>query len=232
MKTDRNILIAGSSRGIGRELAHHYAEDGHFVAGFSRGESDLVHERYRHFHADVTDAGQVQQVFSRLVGTPPNVLIYCAGSKSNSFALLMSVKDAEEMLGTSILGAFITTRSAVRVMKRHGFGRVIYLSSVVVPLGEAGSVIYGSGKAGLEQMAFSFSHEFAKDNITFNALGLSIYRSGMTQAMSEAVLENTRSALVKQTDMELDELVGAIDFFASDTARQITGQTLYFGGAR
>jgi len=232
LKTDRNILIAGSSRGIGRELAHHYAEDGHFVAGFSRGESDLVHERYRHFHADVTDAGQVQQVFSRLVGTPPNVLIYCAGSKSNSFALLMSVKDAEEMLGTSILGAFITTRSAVRVMKRHGFGRVIYLSSVVVPLGEAGSVIYGSGKAGLEQMAFSFSHEFAKDNITFNALGLSIYRSGMTQAMSEAVLENTRSALVKQTDMELDELVGAIDFFASDAARQITGQTLYFGGAR
>jgi len=232
LKTDRNILIAGSSRGIGRELAHHYAEDGHFVAGFSRGESDLVHERYRHFHADVTDAGQVQQVFSRLVGTPPNVLIYCAGSKSNSFALLMSVKDAEEMLRTSILGAFITTRSAVRVMKRHGFGRVIYLSSVVVPLGEAGSVIYGSGKAGLEQMAFSFSHEFAKDNITFNALGLSIYRSGMTQAMSEAVLENTRSALVKQTDMELDELVGAIDFFASDAARQITGQTLYFGGAR
>ena len=232
MKTDRNILIAGSSRGIGRELAHHYAEDGHFVAGFSRGESDLVHERYRHFHADVTDAGQVQQVFSRLVGTPPNVLIYCAGSKSNSFALLMSVKDAEEMLRTSILGAFITTRSAVRVMKRHGFGRVIYLSSVVVPLGQAGSVIYGAGKAGLEQMAFSLSREFAKDNITFNALGLSIYPSRMTQAMSEAILDNTRSALVKQTDLELDELVGAIDFFASDAARQITGQTLYFGGAR
>jgi 3-oxoacyl-[acyl-carrier protein] reductase len=232
LKTDRNILIAGSSHGIGRELAHHYAENGHSVAGFSRGESDLVHERYRHFRADVADAAQVQQVFSQLLETPPNVLIYCAGSKSNSFALLMSVKAAEEMLRTSILGAFITTRSAVRVMKRHGFGRVIYLSSVVVPLGEAGSVIYGAGKSGLEQMAFSLSREFAKDNITFNALGLSIYRSGMTQAMSEAVLENTRSALVKQTDMELDELVGAIDFFTSDAARQITGQTLYFGGAR
>jgi 3-oxoacyl-[acyl-carrier protein] reductase len=232
LKTGCNILIAGSSHGIGRELAHHYAENGHFVAGFSRGDTDLVHERYHHFRADVADAGQVQQVLSQLVGKPPNVLIYCAGSKSNSFALLMSVKDAEEMLRTSILGAFITTRSAVRVMKRHGFGRVIYLSSVVVPLGEAGSVIYGAGKAGLEQMAFSLSREFAKDNITFNVLGLSIYRSRMTQAMSEAVLDSTRSALVKQTDMELDELVGAIDFFASDAARQITGQTLYFGGAR
>ena len=232
MKPGSNILIAGSSHGIGRELAHHYVENGYFVAGFSRGDSDLVHERYRHFRADVADAGQVQQVFSQLVRQPPSVLIYCAGSKSNSFALLMSVKDADEMLRNSILGAFITTRSAVRVMKRHGFGRVIYLSSVLVPLGRAGSVIYGAGKAGLQQMAFSLSREFAKDNITFNALGLSIYRSGMTQAMSEAVLENTRSALVKQRDMELDELVGAIDFFASHAARQITGQTLYFGGSR
>jgi 3-oxoacyl-[acyl-carrier protein] reductase len=232
LKPGSNILIAGSSHGIGRELAHHYVENGYFVAGFSRGDSDLVHERYRHFRADVADAGQVQQVFSQLVRQPPSVLIYCAGSKSNSFALLMSVKDAEEMLRTSILGAFITTRSAVRIMKRHGFGRVIYLSSVVVPLGQAGSVIYGAGKAGLEQMAFSLSREFAKDNITFNALGLSIYPSRMTQAMSEAILDNTRSALVKQTDLELDELVGAIDFFASDAARQITGQTLYFGGAR
>jgi 3-oxoacyl-[acyl-carrier protein] reductase len=232
LKAGCNILIAGSSHGIGRELAHYYAEQGHSVAGFSRGPSDLVHQRYRHFSADVADAGQVQQVFAQLVGTPPDVLIYCAGSKANSFALLMSVKDAEEMLRSSVLGAFVTTRSAVRVMKRRGFGRVIYLSSVVVPLGQAGSVMYGAGKAGLEQLAFAMSREFAKDNITFNALGLSIYRSPMTQAMSEAVLDNTRSVLVKAADMELDELVGAIDFFASDAARQITGQTLYFGGVR
>jgi len=232
LKSGCNILIAGSSHGIGRELARYYAENGHFVGGFSRGDSDFVHERYRHFSADVADATQVQHVFSQLVGTSPDVLIYCAGSKANSLALLMSAKDAEETLRSSILGAFITTRNAVRGMKRRGFGRVIYLSSVVVPLGQAGSVIYGAGKAGLEQLAFSMSREFAKDNITFNALGLSIYPSRMTQAMSEAVLDSTRSALVKAADMELDELVGAIDFFASDAARQITGQTLYFGGVR
>ncbi len=232
MRPGCNILIAGGSQGIGRELAGHYVEKGHFVAGFSRGDSDLAHEKYRHFRADVGDAAQVQQVFSQLLATPPDVLIYCAGGKANSFALMMSVKDAEEMLRSSVLGAFITTRSAVRVMKRRGFGRVIYLSSVVVPMGQAGSVIYGAGKAGLEQMAFSMSREFARDNITFNALGLSIYPSRMTQAMGEATLDSTRAALVKPADMQLDELVGAIDFFASDAARQITGQTLYFGGVR
>jgi len=232
LKSGCNILIAGSSQGIGKDLARHYAGRGHHVAGFSRGQSDLTHERYRHFRADVADAGQVQHVFSALLGTPPDVLIYCAGSKANSLALLMSAKDAEETLRSSVLGAFITTRNAVRGMKRRGFGRVIYLSSVVVPLGQAGSVIYGAGKAGLEQLAFSMSREFAKENITFNALGLSIYPSRMTESMGEAVLDNTRSVLVKSADMALDELVGAIDFFASDAARQITGQALYFGGVR
>jgi 3-oxoacyl-[acyl-carrier protein] reductase len=232
LRAGANILIAGSSHGIGRALAHHYAENGHFVAGFSRGSSDLIHERYRHFCADVADAGQVQQAFSQLTGIPPDVLIYCAATKSNNYALLMSVEDAEQMLRTSILGAFITTRSAVRLMKRHGFGRVIYLSSIVVPLGLPGSVVFGAGKAGLEQMAFSLSREFAKDNITFNTLGLSIFPTRMSQAVSEAVRDTTRAGLVKQTDMQLDELVGAINFFASDAARQITGQTLYFGGVR
>jgi 3-oxoacyl-[acyl-carrier protein] reductase len=232
LKTGCNIMIAGSSHGIGRELARHYAENGHFVVGLSRGDSDLVHERYRHFRADVADAARVQQVFQGLAGTPPDVLIYCAGSKTNSLALLMSVKDAEETLRSSILGAFITTRNAVRVMKRHGFGRIIYLSSIAVPLGQAGTAIYSAGKAGLEQMAFSLSREFARDNITFNSLGISIYRSDMTAAMGEAALDNTRSLLAKPEYLKLDEVVGAIGFFASEAARQITGQTLYFGGVR
>lgn len=225
-------MIAGSSHGIGRELAHHYAENGHSVAGFSRGDTDLLHERYRHFRADVADATQIQKIFSELAENPPDVLIYCAGSKANGLALLMSVKDAEETLRSSILGAFITTRNAVRAMKRHGFGRVIYLSSIAVPLGHAGTSVYSAGKAGLEQMAFSLSREFAKDNITFNSLGISIYRSDMTQAMSKAALDSTRSALVKSEYLALDEVVGAINFLASDAARQITGQTLYFGGVR
>lgn len=142
------------------------------------------------------------------------------------------VRDAADMLRTDLLGAFIVTRHAVRLMNRNRFGRVIFISSVMVVLGHAGTVIYGVGKAGLQQMAFSLSHEFLRDDITFNALGLSIYPTPMTAEVGEKVLNETRTGLLKRADLTVEEVAGAIDFLASDAARQITGQTIYFGGVR
>ncbi len=227
-------MIAGSRQGIGRALAEHYVGRGHPVFGLSRSPSDLVHERYHHICTDVTDGTMVHQAFARIAdsGVSVDVLVYCAGVKTGSYVLLTREEDATAMIQTGLLGAFLVTRDAVRLMKRSGFGRLVYLSSIAVPLGSPGSVVYGASKAGLEQLAFAASREFPRDNITFNALGISIYPSAMTEALGEKALNETRAALVKPESLQLDEVAGAIDFFASDAARQITGQTLYFGGVR
>ena len=234
MKRERTILIAGSRQGLGRALAEHYTCRGDTVFGLSRSESDLAHERYHHICTDVTEEAKVQQAFAQISATarPLDSLIYSVGLKITAHALLTGPTQAADMLRTNLLGAFLVTRHALRLMKRNGFGRVIYLSSIAVPLGSAGSVIYGASKAGLEQMAFSLSREFSRDNITFNTVGISIYQSEMVEALGEKALNETRAALVKPNNLELDEVVNAIDFFASDAARQVTGQTIYFGGVR
>ena len=213
-------MIAGSRQGLGRALAEHYTDQGNTVFGLSRGESDLVRERYHHIRTDVTEETMVQQAFDRVagIGLPLNVFIYSVGVKVTAYALLTTPAQAADMLRTNLLGAFLVTRHALRLMKRSGFGRVIYLSSIAVPLGSAGSVIYGAGKAGLEQMAFSLSREFRRDNITFNSVGISIYPSEMVEALSEKALHETRAALVKADNLELGEVVGAIDFFAKALA--------------
>jgi 3-oxoacyl-[acyl-carrier protein] reductase len=146
--------------------------------------------------------------------------------------LLLSDNEASEELRINLLGAFTVTRGVARIMKRNKFGRVIYLSSVAVSLGLPGTVIYGATKAGLEQMAFTLSHEFSKDDITFNALGISLYRSRLLALLSPTGLATARSGLTKSAELEIDEIINAVNFFASDSARQITGQTLYFGGVR
>ena len=169
---------------------------------------------------------------SPITGRPLDILIYSVGLKITAYALLTGPGQAADMLRTNLLGALLVSRHALRLMKRNGFGRVIYISSIAVPLGSAGSVIYGASKAGLEQMAFTLSREFPRDDITFNNLGISIYPSEMVQALSDKALNETRAALVKPDDLELGEVVGAVDFFASDAARQVTGQTIYFGGVR
>lgn len=81
-------------------------------------------------------------------------------------------------------------------------------------------------------MAFSLSREVRQGDITFNTLGISLYPSGMTEAVGGKALEEARAALVKGDVLTLDEVTGAIDFLASAAARQITGQTIYFGGVR
>jgi 3-oxoacyl-[acyl-carrier protein] reductase len=233
LKPGSTILIAGSRQGLGRALAEHYAKSGHNVFGLSRNESDLIHPRYRHICADVAREDTLKQAFICIGDAGSlDVLIYSAGISAPGYALLTRGAQAEEVFRTNLLGAFLVTRHALRLMKRGGFGRLIFLSSIAVPLGSSGSVAYGASKAGLEQMAYSLSREFAQDDITFNSLGISIFDSPMLQLLSEQALREVRASLVKSKNLELDEVVGAIDFLSSRAARQITGQTIYFGGVR
>jgi 3-oxoacyl-[acyl-carrier protein] reductase len=233
VKPGSTILIAGSRQGVGRALAEHYAHAGHSVFGISRNASDFAHAGYRHFCADVSKDETLKSAFQQMAQTSPlQVLIYSAAVYMPAHALLLSGGKAEEMLRTNLLGAFLVSRHALRLMKRGGFGRLIYLSSIAVPLGSAGSAVYGASKAGVEQLAFSMSRDFVGDDITFNAIGISMFASPMLDSLTAKALEQAKSALVKPEAVGVDELVAAIDFFSSHEARQITGQTIYFGGVR
>lgn len=228
------LAITGSRRGLGRALCEHYLQAGHPVFGVSRQASDLAHPGYRHFCADVADDKALRAAFAAIGAAGElHTLINAAGAKTSSHSLLTGVAQAEEMIRTNLLGAFLATRHALQIMKRRRFGRVISLSSIAVPLGSRGSVVYGATKAGLEQMAYAFSREFARDDITFNTIGISVYPDSlMVQALDPAAMQETRAALIKPDDLTIGEIAAAVDFFASPAARNITNQTVYFGGLR
>jgi len=233
VRTGCTILIAGSRQGVGRGLAEHYANAGHTVFGLSRGESDFIHQRYRHIRADVTEEDTLKSAFAEISDAGSlEVVIYSAAVNSPGLALLVRGSQIEDMLRTNLLGAFLVSRHALRLMKRSGFGRLIYFSSIAVPLGSAGTAMYGATKAGVEQLTFSLSREFSRENITFNTVGISIFASPMLDSVTKKALDEARALLVKPDLVQLDELVAAVNFFASDAARQITGQSIYFGGLR
>ncbi len=226
-------MIAGSRQGVGRALAAHYANAGHTVFGLSRGETDFVHQRYRHIRADVTKEDTLKLAFAEIADAGSlEVVIYSSALNSPGLALLVRSSQLEDMLRTNLLGAFLVSRHALRLMKRSGFGRLIYFSSIAVPLGSAGTAMYGASKAGVEQLAFSLSREFSRDNITFNTVGISAFASPMLDSINQKALDEARAHLVKPDLVQLDELVAAVNFFSSDAARQITGQNIYFGGVR
>lgn len=229
------ILITGSSRGIGRQLAEHYAGQGHMVFGCSRGRPDFVHDRYCHITADVADESSVLALFSEISRSARHLdlLVNNAGLAMSRYALLTGESEAERVIRANFLGAFLVMREAIKLMKRRGFGRIVNFSSVNVPLGSAGSAIYSASKASLEHLGYTLSREIASDNITINTIGLSLVAgSGMGEALNAEALRDKQRSLLKPALLDISEIVHVIDFFASVKTSNITNQILYFGGVR
>lgn len=235
MSDPRTILITGASRSIGRALAARYANAGHRVFGCARGASDFVHDNYTHIEADITDEAAVRDVFKAVVdaGATIDLLINNAGITQAKPALLTGSAEAAGILETNLTGAFTVLREAIKHMMRAKQGRIVNFSSINVPLGSVGGALYNASKAGLENLGHTLAREIGKADITINTLGLSLVEgSGMAEGLADKALAEKQAELIKPDLIDIDEIAHAVDFFASDAARNITNQVVYFGGVR
>jgi 3-oxoacyl-[acyl-carrier protein] reductase len=230
----RTVLVTGSSRGVGRSICDQLTERGDLVFGCSRsGENELVRKNYRHFVLDVCDEVAVRGMFAAIAATTPklDLVINNAGVSTARLALVTSAAEFTEVVQSNLVGAFVVMREAIRMMKRVRFGRIVNFSSINVPLASVGASSYNASKAGLEKLGETLSRECATDDITINCIGLSLVAgSGMVEELSVGALVAKQQALTKASLLEIDEIIHAIDFFAAPVARNITGQTVYFGG--
>ncbi len=235
MSIKRTILITGTSRGVGRALAEKMAQSGHMVIGCSRSACDFEHDNYCHVEADIEVEQQVRNLVDLISadGRKLEVLINNAGSKIDSLALLAARAQAQQMAEANFLGPMVLTREALKLMKRGRFGRVINFTSVAVPLNSPGTSLYGAAKAAMEQFSRTAAAEVGRDDITINTIGISVFEeSAMVEVIDEAALKAARSKLIKPASLDIAQIAHAVNFFVSDMAANVTGQTLYFGGVR
>lgn len=232
--SEYHLIITGASRGVGKLLAEYYLEKGSSVSGFSRGPSSIDHEGYSHFSLDVSDDKAVSSAINEIGKTPERlVLINCAALKCDSLSVLTTLDNAEKMFKTNVLGAFSVSRHAAMMMKKKKFGRVVNLTSVAAPLESVGTIIYGASKRGLEHLNSVFSKEFAKDDITFNSVGISTFTgTEMYEGIGKKELDSLRSQLTKADAVNINELVHIINCLISPEAGKITNQVIYFGGVK
>jgi 3-oxoacyl-[acyl-carrier protein] reductase len=233
MDQDGNLLITGTSRGLGKLLAEHYLLSGGMVFGCSRADSTISHRNYRHFKVNIADELSIISMFKEMADLKVklDLVINNAGLTQSSLGILTSANTAREIIEVNILGTFLVIREALKLMYKQRYGRIVNFSSINVPLGSSGSAIYSGCKAGVEAMTLPLTRECGNADITINTIGLSLVdKSGMLDSLSPKALAAKQSQLLKPELLNLDEICHAIDFFASPLSKNISSQTIYFGG--
>lgn len=228
-----SILITGTSRGLGKALAEQFLSVGLAVYGCARQASTIDNQNYTHFVVDVGDESSVVSMLKKIAAfkVPVNLLINNAGITQASLGILTRAESVQDILRTNLLGTFLVSRETLKLMQRQRYGRIVNFSSINVPLGSVGSALYNASKAGVEAMAKSLTRECGNADITINTLGLSLVAdSGMLDSLGSKALAAKQEALLKPTVLEVEEVMHAINFFASPLARNISCQTVYFGG--
>ena len=225
-------LVTGSRRGVGRLISEHLLEGGATVLGLARGEATFQHERYRHYQVDLAQPKSVEQAFLglRREFQTLHILVNNAAVLTSQYSLIMAASSAQEMVDTNLLGPFLVSREAAKLMRKGKWGRIINISSMAVSLEPAGDTMYAATKAGLCVMGNVMAKEFAPFGITVNALAITAIETDMLRKLPQEKIQAIIEHLPIPRFAEADDILNALDFFASDRSSYITAQTLYLGG--
>jgi len=233
------VLITGSSRGIGAEVAMKAAAEGATVAvhyGTSRDGAGRTLARVREagsegdvFGADLALGAEAERLvrdvvvrFGRIDG-----LVNNAGMDQRGPTLEMSPDEWDRVIATNLTACFRTMRAALPVMLGQGSGSIVNIASRLGQMGIPETAAYSAAKAGLIGLTRSLAREFGTKGVRINAVA-----PGVTLTEMTTDLVDSEAGKARLRDMALgrfgraDEVAEAVIFLLSDRASLFTGQTL------
>lgn len=226
------MLITGSRKGIGQHLVTHYIKCGYFVIGCSRGDSTLVDDKYKHYSLDVADEEKAKMLFRdiRRDYGRLDVLINNAGVASMNHSLLTPVKTVKNILDTNVLGNFIFSREAAKIMKKNSFGRIVNFATFAIPFRLEGEAIYAASKAAVITLTQILSREYAKYGITVNAVAPPAVKTDLIKGVPKQKLENLLNKQSINRFGSPDEVAHVIDFLINSKSDMVNGEVIFMGG--
>ena len=228
----RNVIVTGSSRGVGELLTRHFLDEGATVIGVARGPATCEHERYRHHQADIADPAEVLKLFASLRTSVKTIdlVVNNAAVLTSQYAMIMPAGAAQAMVNLNLLAPFLVAREAAKLMRKRKWGRIIHISSMAARLQPAGDAVYAATKAAVETLANVMARELAPLNITCNTLGITAIATDMLQALPAHKIDAVIAALPLPRLATEADIVNVVDFLASERSDYITAQSIFLGG--
>jgi len=235
-------LVTGGSRGIGRAISIALAEAGSDVAinyASNKQRADEVADTIRQmgrravtYQADVSltaDNDRMVEALFKDFGTV-QVIVNNAGITRDKSFVKMDRDMWDDVLRTNLTGPAMIIYRTIKPMMETGWGRIINISSIVGQMGNFGQANYAAAKGGLAALTKTLAREFARKNVTVNAVAPGFIETDMTAEVPDAALDNVRSLTPMGRLGKPEEVAAAVVFLASPAASFITGEVIGVNG--
>lgn len=235
---NKNVLITGSSRGIGLAIAHKFASLGANIILNGRGQvSEEVLDEFAKYpvkvlavSGDVSDSADAKRMVEEATTTMGSidVLVNNAGITKDKLMLKLTEEDFEQVLKVNLTGAFNMTQAVLKPMTKARQGAIINMSSVVGLTGNVGQANYAASKAGLIGFSKSVAREIAARNIRVNVIAPGFIESDMTDGLPEKIKEASLAQIPMKRFGNTEEVADVAVFLASQ--EYVTGQVITIDG--
>lgn len=238
----RIALVTGGSRGIGRSCCEALGAQGATVViNYVKGEAaarevaDAIAAKGGKADLagfDVADSKAVDASIDEVVSRHGkiDILIANAGIAIDGLLLRLKDEDLERLWAINVRGAIACARAASRTMMRARWGRIVFMSSVVGEMGNAGQTGYAATKAAVIGAAKSIAREYASRNVTANVVAPGYIDTDMTAGMTDAQKEQLMKVVPLGRTGTARDVATACAYLCSEEAGYVTGQVLRVNG--
>ncbi|MEY8302911.1 3-oxoacyl-[acyl-carrier-protein] reductase [Anaerosalibacter bizertensis] len=239
---EKNALVTGGSRGIGRATAIELSKEGaNVIITYNSNEEkakEVIKEIEKNgvkglaIKADVSSEEDVKSMMKTIKSQfdSIDVLVNNAGVTKDNLLIRMKSEDWDKVINTNLKGVYLCTKAVVRGMMKKRHGKIVNIASVVGISGNAGQGNYSASKAGVIGFTKSIAKELGSRGINVNGVAPGFVETDMTEVLSEDIKEQSLKLIPLNRFAKPEDIANVVVFLCSEKANYITGQIINVDG--